>query len=48
MALRQRLDGTNLVIIIDEAQHLKYAALEEIRSLTDDNPMTGSTVWAWC
>ena len=23
------------------AQHLKYAALEEIRSLTDDNPMTG-------
>ena len=41
MALRQRLDGTNLVIIIDEAQHLKYAALEEIRSLTDDNPMTG-------
>ena len=41
MALRQRLDGTNLVIIIDEAQHRKYAALEEIRSLTDDNPMTG-------
>lgn len=39
MALRQRLDGTNLVIIIDEAQHLKYAALEEIRSLTDDNPI---------
>ena len=31
MALRQRLDGTKMVIIIDEAQHLKYAALEEIR-----------------
>lgn len=41
MALRQRLDGTKMVIIIDEAQHLKYAALEEIRALTDDNPMTG-------
>lgn len=41
MALRSRLDGTNWVIVIDEAQHLKYAALEEIRSLTDDNPMTG-------
>lgn len=40
MALRSRLDGTNWVIVIDEAQHLKYAALEEIRSLTDDNPMT--------
>lgn len=48
MALRSRLDGTNWVIVIDEAQHLKYAALEEIRSLTDDNPMTGSTVSAWC
>ena len=32
MALRSRLDGTNWVIVIDEAQHLKYAALEEIRS----------------
>lgn len=41
MAMRSRLDGTNWVIVIDEAQHLKYAALEEIRSLTDDNPMTG-------
>lgn len=41
VALRQRLDGTNMVIVIDEAQHLKYAALEEIRALTDDNPMTG-------
>ena len=41
MALRSRLDGTNWVIVIDEAQHLKYAALEEIRALTDDNPMTG-------
>ena len=38
LALRNRLDGTNQVIVIDEAQHLKYAALEEIRSLTDDNP----------
>ena len=41
MAMRSRFDGTNWVIVIDEAQHLKYAALEEIRSLTDDNPMTG-------
>lgn len=41
MAIRKRLEGTNYVIVIDEAQHLKYAALEEIRTLTDDNPTTG-------
>lgn len=41
LAIRTRLEGTNKVIIIDEAQHLKYAALEELRTLTDDNTATG-------
>lgn len=33
--LHTKLDGSNKVIIIDEAQHLKYAAIEEIRDFCD-------------
>lgn len=39
-AIRDKLDGTNKVIIIDEAQHLKLAALEEIRTLSDPSGIT--------
>jgi DNA transposition AAA+ family ATPase len=35
--IRERLDGTDKVLIIDEAQHLKLSALEEIRTLSDPN-----------
>ena len=41
MDIRERLEGTNRVLIIDEAQHLKLNALEEIRTLGDPNMMTG-------
>lgn len=41
--IRERLEGTNKVIIIDEAQHLKLSALEEIRTLSDPNTITGQT-----
>lgn len=41
LAIRERLEGTNKVIIIDEAQHLKLNALEEIRTLSDPNSLTG-------
>lgn len=39
--IRAKLDGSNKVIIIDEAQHLKLSALEEIRTLSDPNIITG-------
>ena len=39
--IRAKLDGSNKVIIIDEAQHLKLSALEEIRTLADPNTITG-------
>lgn len=39
--IRSKLEISNKVIIIDEAQHLKYAALEEIRTLSDPNMITG-------
>ena len=39
--IREKLEGTNRVIIIDEAQHLQLRALEEIRTWTDPNPITG-------
>lgn len=42
LAIRERLVGTNRIIIIDEAQHLKYSALEEIRSWGDADPVTGN------
>lgn len=41
IAIQDRLRGTDKVIIIDEAQHLKYATLEELRSLSDPDDMTG-------
>jgi DNA transposition AAA+ family ATPase len=40
--IRERIDGTNKVLVIDEAQHLKLNALEEIRTWSDPNPMTGA------
>lgn len=42
LSIRDRLEGTNKIIIIDEAQHLKLAALEELRALSDPNSATGS------
>ena len=39
--IRERLDGSETIIIVDEAQHLKISALEEIRTLTDPNMITG-------
>ena len=33
MAIHDRLKGTDKVIIIDEAQNLRFDALEELRSL---------------
>ncbi|MDR1629878.1 MAG: AAA family ATPase [Oscillospiraceae bacterium] len=41
--IRAKLDGTNKIIIIDEAQHLKLSALEEIRTLSDPNSITGQS-----
>lgn len=41
IGIRQKLEGTNKIIIIDEAQHLKLSALEEIRTLSDPNTITG-------
>ena len=41
LSIREKLEGTNRVIIIDEAQHLQLRALEEIRTWTDPNPITG-------
>lgn len=38
--IREKLDVSNKVIIIDEAQHLKYSALEEIRTLSEPNIIT--------
>ncbi len=37
-AIREKLDGTNRIIIIDEAQHLQLRALDEIRAWTEPNP----------
>lgn len=42
LAIRDKLEGTNRVIIIDEAQHLKLSALEQIRTLADPNSITGT------
>lgn len=40
--IRDKLEGTNRVIIIDEAQHLKLSAIEQIRTLADPNSITGT------
>lgn len=42
LGIRSKLAGTNKVIVIDEAQHLKLPALEELRMLTDDDITTGT------
>ena len=41
LAIRKKLAGTNKVIIVDEAQHLRISALEELRALTDADSTTG-------
>lgn len=41
LAIREKLEGTNKVIIIDEAQHLPLRTLDEIRSWTAPDPVTG-------
>lgn len=41
LSIREKLEGTNKVIIIDEAQHLQLRALEEIRAWADPNPISG-------
>lgn len=41
LAIRDKLEGSNRVIIIDEAQHLKLSAIEQIRTLADPNSITG-------
>lgn len=38
-AIRDKLNGTNTILIIDEAQHLQLRALDEIRSWSEDNDM---------
>lgn len=35
LAIREKLEETNNVIIVDEAQHLKLTALEELRAMSD-------------
>ena len=40
--VRTRLAGTNKVVIVDEAQHLKLPAIEELRSLSDPDIATGT------
>lgn len=42
LAIREKLEGTNKVIIIDEAQHLQLRSLEEIRTWADANPYHGA------
>lgn len=41
MAIQNKLRQTDTVIIIDEAQALKFLALEEIRGWVDEDPFTG-------
>jgi len=40
-AVQEKLEGTNKVIIIDEAQHLRLNTLDELRTLSDPNAITG-------
>ncbi len=37
--IQEKLEKSNRVLIIDEAQHLQLRALDEIRAWTDPNPM---------
>lgn len=41
LSIRARLHGTDKIIIIDEAQHLKLNTLEELRNLSDPDDATG-------
>lgn len=41
LAIRKKLSGTSKVVIVDEAQHLRINALEELRALTDADSVTG-------
>ena len=43
LAIREKLEGTNRIIIIDEAQHLQLRALEEIRAWTETSTITGQS-----
>lgn len=38
-AIREKLDGTNKIVIIDEAQHLQLSTLDEIKNWTEPNYM---------
>lgn len=38
MDIREKLDGSNKILIIDEAQHLPVSAIDGIRCLNDENP----------
>lgn len=40
--VRERLSGTNKVVVVDEAQHLKLPGIEELRSLSDPDIVTGT------
>ncbi|MEG0304339.1 MAG: AAA family ATPase [Oscillospiraceae bacterium] len=42
IAIRSKLEGSNKLLIIDEAQHLSFLALEEIRTLSDPDTITGA------
>lgn len=37
MAIREKLDGSNKILIIDEAQHLPVTVIDGIRCLNDEN-----------
>ena len=39
-SIREKLDGSNKIIIIDEAQHLPVSAIDGIRCLNDESPET--------
>lgn len=41
ISIRERLRSADNVLIIDEAQNLKFMALEEIRGWVDEDPITG-------
>lgn len=41
VVIQEKLKQTDKVIIIDEAQNLKFLALEEIRGWVDEDPFTG-------
>ena len=41
LAIQDKLKETDKIIIIDEAQNLKFMALEEIRGWVDEDPLTG-------